>query len=241
MRKYMPYAVAIPVALAMGAVGFLSAPAKTTQAGGSTLTAHGQATVNLTPNQAVLNLGDVATAKTAAQALAESNAVTHAIIGRLEADGIAAKDIQTNGLNVNPTYGQGSATMNPPITGYQVNDSLTVTVDQIDLVGRLIDGATAAGANQINGVNFSVTNASVGYQQAYAAAIKDAESQAQAALAPLGEKILGVKSVSLNNNSGTVLPIDGQFFATSAPAHTPVMPGQTQFSAQVTVVYRIGR
>ncbi len=243
MRKYMlPYAVAIPVALAMGAVGFLSAPGKTARAQAvSTLTVQGQATVNLTPNQAVLNLGDVANAKTAAQAMAQSNAITQAIIHRLEADGVAAKDIQTSGLNVNPNYGQGSATASPPITGYQVNDSLTVTVNQISLVGRLIDAAMASGANQINGVTFSVTNVSIGYQQAYAEAIKDAESQAQAVLTPLGEKILGVKSVSLNNNSGVVLPLNGQIFASAEPAHTPVMPGQTQFSAHVTVVYRIGR
>ncbi len=238
-RNLLPYLTAVPIALAMGAVGFLSAPAKYSR-GTSTLTVHGHANVNLTPNQAVLNLGDITTGKTAAQALAQNNGIIHAIISRLEADGVAAKDIQTSGLNVNPTYGQGSATASPPITGYQVSDSLTVTVGQIALVGHLIDAATSAGANQINGVTFSVTNPAAGYRLAYGEAVKDAQLRAQAALSPLGEKILGVKSVYVNPSSGTAInePI---FTAAGMPAHTPVMAGQAQFSAQVTIVYRIGR
>ena len=230
--------------LAGGAVGFLAAPAHLLHASGpsgaSTLTAVGQFTLHLTPTQAQLNIGDVESATTASQALAKNSAVTANIIKALESGGIKASEMATSGLNISPTYGSYSGNGTPPVTGYQASNSLTVTLNNVSQAGTVIDEATQAGANQINGISFGVSNPSSWYKKAYAGALKDALNQAEAVAKPLGEKILGIRSIALQNNNSGPVYYQNAASAAMAAAAVPVLPGQSSFSVQVTVVYRIG-
>jgi hypothetical protein len=83
------------------------------------------------------------------------------------------------------------------------NESLSIT-STAAIVGRVIDAATLAGANSIDGPNFSFANPSAGEVAAERAAITDARNQATAAADRLGYTVTGVKSISLNPQSGGV-------------------------------------
>lgn len=238
-----PYWLASGVAILLvgGALGVLAAPspARTAYASAAktNLTVTGQANWNVTPNQASVTLGDQESAKTASQALQHSNQVTQAIIQAIEKDGVKASAIATSGLNLSPMYGQSSGMVSPPITGYQAMNMVTVTLHQMSQVGGVIDRAAAAGANQIQGINFGVGNTSSAYQLVYKAALADARNQAQAILSPLHERILGIRSIQAQQSGSGVTVTEARM----APAYSvPVMPGSTPVEAQVTVVYRVG-
>lgn len=56
----------------------------------------------------------------------------------LKNKGVAAKDIQTSQLSINPTYTKEK------ITGYQVTNVVTVTLHDVKNAGAIIDAAKSA-------------------------------------------------------------------------------------------------
>lgn len=228
-------------AAAVVAAGFLVAAtaAPPGHTGTSTLTVEGTGSANLVPDTAEVTLGDSETAKTAASALNRSNTMTARIIQAVEALHVPARDIQTAGINISPTYGQ-SQSPNPPVTGYDVSNTLTIQVAPSQ-VGPVIDAGVNAGANQVNGVNFSVKDIKQAYGTAYAAALADAKDQAEAIVRPLGEHLAGIRSISAQNNGGPVIFQNAVFSAARSAPAVPVMTGQNTYSTTLTVVYRVAR
>jgi uncharacterized protein YggE len=225
--------------LGLGAVGFVLSPFNATKVGPpGTVQVEGQATINIAPNQATISLGDLTQAKSASTAMSESAVLTQRIIAAVERSGVQAVDIQTSGLNLNPVYGSASGNEAPPITGYQVSDTITVSLDAVKSVGSVIDAATSAGANQINGVTFGVINPQNWYAVAYQDAMRDARQQADAVIAPEKLRIVGIQSISAQNGSAGVTVTAFQNNAAVLPSQ-PIMPGQTQLNASVTVVYKV--
>lgn len=200
----------------------------------TTVTVYGSSVENLAPTQASVTMGVTDQQSTAKAALSLNNQKMTTVIQAIKALGIANKDIATSGLNIYPQYGNG----NPgPLVGYQVQNQVTVTVGTSE-VGTVLDKAVAAGANQVQGVNFTVAPARKSYQTAYLNALHSALSQAQALGAAMHEKVLGVVSVAYASNNG----FSSQVFnrAVSGSSITPIMPGQQQQTLALKVVYRLG-
>jgi uncharacterized protein YggE len=198
------------------------------------VTVTGTGTLSVTPTGAQVSVGYQDNGRTAGGALARNNAVMTRIIAAVEALKIPAKDLQTSGFSIDPNYGNGSS---PTITGYQVTNGVTVTINGLALVGPVLDAATAAGANQVNGVNFTGGNGV--YPALYAAAMHNAAAQAAAIAAPLHERVGPVVSVSVQNTSG-IQPVFGLAMAKVA-APTPILSGQNQVSVTLQVVYKLER
>ena len=200
----------------------------------TTVTVYGTSVANLSPTQASVTIGVTDQQSTAKAALSVNNQKMTTVIKAVESLGIASKDIATSGLNIYPQYGNG----NPgPLVGYQVQNQVTITV-ATSQVGTVLDQAVAAGANQVEGVNFTVAPLSNSYQATYQRALHNALSQAQTLAAALKQKVLGVVSISYGSNSGS----SGQFFnaGASTPSGMPIMPGQQQQTLTLKVVYRLG-
>lgn len=208
--------------------------AATTTPATTTVTVYGTSVENLSPTEASVTVGVTDQQSTAQAALSVNNQKMTAVIKAIQALGIANKDIATSGLNIYPQYGNG----NPgPLVGYQVQNQVTITV-ATSKVGTVLDKAVAAGANQVEGVNFTVAPLSNSYQTTYQKALQNAQAQAQALAAAMHQKVLGVVSVSYGSSNNP----SGQFFnaAASAPSGTPIMPGQQQQTLTLKVVYRLG-
>lgn len=193
------------------------------------VTVYGTSSLSMTPSRAVISLGVMNQAASAGAALTANNRVTTRIIHAIEHLGVTASAIATSGLNINPNYNQA----NPPdVTGYQVTDTLNITVPE-HLAGTVIDTGVKSGANQVNGINVSVPQ-DTRYRRSYRLALHDAASQAAAIAASLHERVAGVKSVTVDTQN------PGPIFALStAAANTPVMPGQQQTALTLKVVYRL--
>jgi len=101
------------------------------QAAQLSLSASGE--VRISPDQASLSAGVVTEANTAAEALRANARRMQAVYAALEAAGVAANDIQTNQLNVNPIYSQPSQRGgSPAITGYTARNTVTALVRDMD-------------------------------------------------------------------------------------------------------------
>ncbi|MFC7446726.1 SIMPL domain-containing protein [Rhodococcus daqingensis] len=191
--------------------------------------------VSGTPDTLTVVLAVQTQAPQANAALEDNAAKANALIDTLEAKGVAAEDIQTSGLSVQPTYGPDPST----ITGYQVTNQVTATVHDVSAAGGLIDAAAAAAGDavRVQQTSFSIADDSDLRAQARADAVRQAQAQASQIAAAAGVGLGGVRSI-------TELPAAGPAPYPEAAlgdraASTPIEPGSQELTVTVAVVYEI--
>ena len=206
-----------------------------------TISVGGTGRVVLSPDVADLRLGVNVNAPTVKAARAAAAKQMTAVIASLKALGIADKDIQTAILSLQPTYDYASGANPPRLTGYAFSNGVAVTVRDLDKLGDAIDGALAAGATSLDGVTFRVDDQAAAEAQARAAAMAEAKAKATTLADAAGVSITGVASIS-EVVSPIIYPVyyGAMEGAPSKDVGTPVQPGTTDVSVQVTVVYLIG-
>lgn len=197
----------------------------------------GEATLNVQPDQAEIDLG-VVTQATTAQAASEANATKlDAVISTLESLlGDGAK-IETTNYSLRPNYtrprGGGEAT----IASYTATNVVRATTASIDATGELIDAAIKAGANNVERLNFTVADPETPRLEALAQAAKRARAKADALADALDLQILGVRAVS-EGSPAVVQPYAARaamMQAEAAAPMTPVEPGSVEVRASVTL------
>lgn len=198
----------------------------------------GTGKVRLKPNIATASIGVDITAGNLAEATNQANAKMNAIIEKLKGLGIAEKDIQTTSYSIQPITQQPRPGVTPAITGYRVNNQLSITIRKIDDTGKVLDAVVAAGANNIYGISFGVDDPKPYQEQARVAAIKAAQDKATQ-LAKAANVTLG-KVVSISE--GSVMP--QQVFravpmAVSAEASVPVETGELEINVSVEMRFAI--
>ena len=118
------------------------------------LSGHGE--VKAKPDMAVINVGVLTQAATAREALTQNTQSMEKIFASLKASGIEAKDIQTSNFMVNPRYQYDQNNAQPPrVIGYDVSNTVSVSVRKLDTLGTVLDTVVSEGSNQINGVMFA--------------------------------------------------------------------------------------
>jgi uncharacterized protein YggE len=173
------------------------------------------------------------------QALSAANLGTDSVDRAIRTVGVPASDIQTEDVSVSSRIVRVGSDKHRE-RRWTASESLTVHVTNIKIVGSVIDGATRAGANTIDGPNFSFSDPSAGKLAATRAAIADARKRADDAAAAVGYQVTGVQSVQLDPQS-QVAPVAGGAPSTSAGPGTPttVHPGTEEVDAEVEIVYTI--
>jgi hypothetical protein len=131
--------------------------------------------VRITPDQAQVSAGVVTEARTAAEALRANSQRMQRVFSALEEAGVDARDIQTSQLNVSPVYSQPSSRDGGTrqITGYSARNTVTALVRGMESVGPAIDALFEAGANSLNGVTFSSSEAEVAETEARRRAVAE--------------------------------------------------------------------
>ncbi|WP_437638487.1 SIMPL domain-containing protein [Sorangium sp. So ce854] len=127
----------------------------------------------------------------------------------------------------------------PPAHFYQVSNTVTVVIRNLDQVGAVLDTVVAAGANNVWGVSFGLDKTDALEAQAREKAIADARSRAEALARLQGVSLGRVVAISEIVESG---PVHGRMAMASAAygdAGTPVAPGEVQLGTQVKVVYAL--
>ena len=222
---------------------FLAAAAfaQDAQRGGApTVRAHGEATINVKPDLAQINIGVVTQGQTAESAAAQNAKQTTEVIAALKKELGTRAEIQTSGYSIHPNYRSprdGSAP--PTIAGYTATNTVQVKLSDITAVGKMIDTATRVGANNVNGVQFSVKDEQASRAEALRAAVRVARANADAMAAGLGLKTGRLVSIS-DGDPVQVMPYRAEMMmAQRAADATPVEPGNVQVRAVVTVTFEL--
>jgi uncharacterized protein YggE len=209
----------------------------------STLSIEGSGSVMVRPDVASLSVSVARSAATSSVALSAANVRVDAIVAAVRAAGVPKVGIQTESIDVS----RATVRVGPPhhqhrVKRYTATESLTVTSTS-SIVGRVIDAATHAGADSIDGPDFSFSDPSAGVVAATNAALEDAHRRANAAAATLGYTVTGVRSVDLNPQSTVESPVSagGSAPPASSTPTTPtkIHPGTEEVDATVVVVYTI--
>ncbi|KAF0109352.1 MAG: hypothetical protein FD146_396 [Anaerolineaceae bacterium] len=232
--KLFIFSSVLILALALSACG----PSTGSQ---NTLNVTGTGTVYLTPDIAYINIGVHTENADIAQAVASNNAQTQAVVDALRANGVDGKDIQTSNFSV-WSY-QTSDPMTGEYTGmmYSVDNSVAVTVRDLTKLGNLLNIVVGAGANNINGISFDVTDKTAALAEARQKAMENAGSLANELAQTAGVSLGGIQNISYADYStpyyGYGYGMGGGGGAESAAA--PINPGQLQVTATVNVTYGI--
>jgi uncharacterized protein YggE len=188
MRGMTPRASIVAAAVA---ATLLAAPARAQSQADfpSAISVTGEATVSVPPDLAQVDAGVTSDAKTAREASDANSAAMSKVLLALKSAGIEQKDYQTSRLSLQPEYApnrQGPS----PVVGYRASNRVTIRVRDVTKVANVIDTLVGAGANDIGGINFMVSQASKllddARTQAVADARRKAEIYAKAAGATLG-------------------------------------------------------
>jgi len=233
-------ALARPSGSVQGPAGSAQLAAAQHQAGasGAQITVTGNGQVMGTPDTATFSIGVSSKAGSATTALEQNNAKVQTLETALEAQGVAAKDVQTSWLNLSTnTDSHGN------VTGFTADNQLSVVSHDLAKLGSVLDAAVHATGDGVtfDGISFSISNDSALLASARAQAMVAARTQADQ-LATGGGLTLGpIVRVTDQENAQSPVNFYGGVgrFAASASAAVPIQTGQQQISVQVTVVYEL--
>ncbi len=212
----------------------LSLPAFAADSHTITMTGHGE--VKATPDMATINAGVTANAPSAAGALSANTSRMNQVFDALKKLGVADRNIQTVGFSVFPQYTNGDNNSPRRLTGYQVNNEVSVRLDDVTRVGSTLDTLVGAGANQMNGIGFDIATPAPFLEKARAQAIADAHARAMSYAQAAGVALGPIISISEGGDEARPRPLY-RAMALAAPA--PVAPGEQSVTADVTVVWEI--
>jgi len=195
----------------------------------------GTATISVPPDLAEVEAGVTSDAKTAREASETNNATVGKLLLALKAAGIDARDIQTSRLSLQPQNAPNRAG-SPAITGYRASNRVTVRLRDVAKVAGTIDMLVGAGANDIGGINFMVSQASKLLDDARTQAVADARRKAEIYAKAAGVTLGAPLSISEEGSPG---PMPFRKMAAGMVAATPVAQGEETLQVTVNVTWAI--
>jgi uncharacterized protein YggE len=199
-----------------------------------TMTGHGE--IKAVPDIAIVNAGVTTNAPTAAAALSANSARMNQVFDALKKLGIPDRNIQTAGFSVSPQYTNGENNNSHRLTGYQVNNEVSVRLADVARAGTALDALVGAGANQVNGISFDIAMPAPLLEKARTEAVSDARTRAETYARAAGVTLGQIVSISEGAGEAQPRPLY-RVMAAAAPA--PVAPGEQSVTADVTVVWEI--
>lgn len=205
-----------------------------------TMNVNGVGDINLVPDIAYIYIGVHDEAPTASEAVEANKAHTTAVLEALKSAGVDEKDLRTSNFSIWPSQ-QYAPDGTVSGTIYMVDNSVYVTVRDLDSLGDLLDDAITAGANSVNSIQFDVADKTAAVKEARAKAVEDAKRQAQELADASGVTLGDIQNLSFYDNSaypsyegkgggGAVMAVD---------VAVPIQPGQLTITVNVSMTYTI--
>jgi uncharacterized protein YggE len=207
---------------------------------GRTVTVTGMGEVDVQPDEAFITVGVQTDADTAAEAMQANTTQMQDVLDALAGAGIDQADIQTQFVSVQPRYGnQTDPTAIPEIVGYTAINNVEVRVRDLAQLGDLLDTAIQAGANNVGGIRFSVSEASEVREDAEQAAFNDARAKAER-WARLAGGTLG-PVLSITDGAVNAVPVFGRDLGgLGAGGAAPIEPGTETLTVFIQVTWELG-
>jgi Uncharacterized conserved protein len=220
--------------------------ATTLPAWAGTISIAGRGEVQAAPDMAMITSGVSSQGATAREALDANTAAMTELLDELKAAGIEARDIQTTGFSVNPNYvysdqrDSNGYSQPPRINGYQVSNTVTVVVRDLEALGTILDRSVTVGANTVNGVTFSVSDTTELLNEARKKAFADARAKAELYAQTAGTTLGDLESIRESQNFDAPQPYAMYARAEAVSTPVPVEAGELTFSITVDVEWELG-
>jgi uncharacterized protein len=198
-----------------------------------------QASVQRAPDRATIQLAVETIAETAREATARNAAAMDRVLAAVRQLGIPDARIQTTRIALHPRYDQRREAAEPLIVAYQAVNQVIVRLDDVGLVGRVVDAAVQAGANRVAGISFELSDPQAAYHEALRLAVARAGAEAAVVADALGETLGPAIQVSTGGAEPPrpMMAAARMEMAMDAP---PVQPGELDVHAMVSITYRLG-
>ena len=203
----------------------------------------GEGFVEVTPDRATISVGVITREKNPSAVQTANAKAATSIINSIVALGIERKKISTGNYNFNPIY-RHTDNGKRILEGYEATNSVTVIVDDLNLVGKVIDTALNHGANRVNSLNFGLRNKTAYQDEALRLAVLDAKRKAEIAASALSKSIVGIRTVSINSSRVDApqnYKVSRSMAMEDSVAETPIESGTLTCSANVHVEFEINR
>jgi uncharacterized protein len=159
-----------------------------------TISLSASGTVKTTPDMVEIATGVTSEAPSARAALDQNTEAMTKVVEALKGEGIEPKDIQTANFSVGPIYEQRPYDRPdgkpPAVVGYRVTNQVRITLHDTGKLGAILDKVVSLGANQIDSIEFGVSEPEALKDEARKLALKNvtdnAKLYAQAAGVTLG-------------------------------------------------------
>lgn len=194
--------------------------------------------VSAEPDLARISTGIVAEGGTAFEALTKCSAAMRALIETVRALEIADRDLQTAEISIAPRYKHFQDGRPPLIDGYQVVNQVRITVRKLASLGQVLDACVTAGANQMGGIQFEVSQAETLGDEARRRAMENAQRRARLYAEACGAKVGRVLTISETPVVASPRPAGGMLRAAMAEA-VPVEAGSQTLEATVQVTWAL--
>lgn len=202
----------------------------------------GDSIVQAQPDTAIITISVITQNKLALEAQRENARRSDEVVRAVKAAAGPGAEVKTSGYNLQPmqVYKENQP---PTITGYQASNSVTVTLSDLTRVGAVIDAASQAGANNINGVSFTLRKDRPAKDQALADATRAALGKAQTIAQALGGRVARI--IEVQEGGITPRPMYNAEYGQSrvmnqaAAPPTPIEIGTLDITSQVQLVAEI--
>lgn len=204
----------------------------------------GQGSVDIAPDMAVITLTVVREAATARAALDANSKAMADVLGAMEEQGIAQRDLQTSNFSIRPKYtypprNPSGPTEAPRIVGHTVSNSLTVRVRDISKVGEVLDKSVTLGVNQGGNILFTNDDPAAALDRARTAAVHEALAKATTLAQAAGVKRGKVLQISEQSFQPRPMPMARAEMAMAADAAVPVVAGENTYQVSVNLTFAI--
>ena len=231
MKKFLSLLLALLIVACTPVLAFADSDIRVT----------GSGEVLVPADSAVVSLGVSAADKDVRTAQRMANETIAAVRAALIEGGIAEEDINTDYINIFAMYDYSSGS--EQITGYTANSTLAIRVKEIDRAGEVIDLAFGAGANTLNGINFSATDTAAAEEQAMRLAVQDAQAKAAVLADAAGLQLRGIEDIEEMNTYSYDKGVMNNFSVEAAfdTAGTVVQAAKLTVSSNVVITFKADR
>jgi uncharacterized protein YggE len=204
------------------------------QEGGRYVAVDGQASIRVAPDMATLQLGAQARDIDLEAARSRVLTVTRRFLEFAGDEGIDDDDVQSSSLNIRPEYRWNRDENAQELLGYYVQRDITVRLEDIDKLGRIMEGAVEAGINTVQPPVLGHSQEQQLRRRALALATSDARANAAEIAATLDMSLGAVRSVRA---SDVVQPQPR--YAAMAMREADAMGAETYLTGQITIESRV--
>jgi uncharacterized protein len=204
----------------------------------------GRAVVEVAPDFVTVRVGVASRAPSPTAALDQNSAAARKVVDFAKASGIQERDIQTDAVNLSPlfkTVRDPNGTTRQEPDGYTASNIVRVKLSDLSRLGAFMRQSLDQGANNINGVQFGLSNYENALDDARSRAVEDAVRQAQRLAAAAKVKLGKIQEIVSPPRSQAVSDrIPGMAMRAAAPAApVPVEAGSLQVNAEVEIIWAI--